>query len=162
MAGTDGRPEVAHFSDLRPHSRLFLDAVLPEYERTNFIVMGGVGEDPAARPAIPSSELHLGIVECAPGNGGGLHSHPTVEVFMALTGRWEIRWGDEGEQRVLLEPWDVAAVPAGVMRGFRNVGAEEAHLLAVLTGREAGEITWHEHVLQRAGEQAAPFAEERR
>jgi mannose-6-phosphate isomerase-like protein (cupin superfamily) len=149
------RVQVARFRDLAPSSRLFLDASLPRYERTNYMVMGEVGEDREIRAAIPSADLHLGIVECAPGMGGALHSHPTLEVFMALSGHWGIRWGDEGENEVVLEPFDVAAVPAGVMRGFRNVGIEEAHLLAVLSGRDAGEITWHPSVVGKVEKRRA-------
>jgi mannose-6-phosphate isomerase-like protein (cupin superfamily) len=149
------RVQVARFRDLAPSSRLFLDASIPRYERKNYMVMGEVGEDPQTRAAIPSADLHLGIVECAPGTGGGLHSHPTVEVFIALSGQWGIRWGDEGENEVVLEPFDAVAVPAGVMRGFRNVGTEGAHLLAVLTGRDAGEITWHPSVVEKVEKRQA-------
>ena len=80
--------------------------------------------------------FRLGIVTCPPGNGPGLHVHyKTHETFLALTGRWEIQWGDKGEEVTLLEPFDLIAVPPKVTRRFVNVGTEDAHLLVIIQGR---------------------------
>ena len=69
---------------------------------------------------------------------------------MVLTGRWAVVWGDAGEEEALLERWDVISVPAGVMRGFRNAGDEDAYLLAVVGGTDAGRITWAPEVVEEA------------
>jgi hypothetical protein len=88
-AGSDplsGR--VAHFADLEPSSALFIDTVLPGYARTIWSIVGqNVGENREARPAIPPDGFHLAVIEAEPGNGSALHTHTTVEVFMALSGR---------------------------------------------------------------------------
>jgi mannose-6-phosphate isomerase-like protein (cupin superfamily) len=44
----------------------------------------------------------------------------------------------EGEEEVMLEPFDVFSVPPGIMRGLRNVGTEPAHILAILGGTDPG------------------------
>ena len=80
--------------------------------------------------------FRLGIVTCPPGNGPGLHVHyKTHETFMALTGKWEIQWGDKGEETIVLEPYDLIAVPPKVTRRFVNVAAEDAHLLVIIQGK---------------------------
>jgi uncharacterized RmlC-like cupin family protein len=80
--------------------------------------------------------FRLGIVTCPPGNGPGLHVHwRTHETFMALTGKWEIIWGDKGEEKTILEPFDLIAVPPQVTRTFVNISDADAHLLVVIQGK---------------------------
>ena len=75
-------------------------------------------------PCIPglSPPGHVRTPYSAPGNGAAFHSQGSEETFIALTGRWEVYWGDEGRESVVLEPFDGMVVPDGVLRGFRNVG----------------------------------------
>lgn len=135
---------VAFFKDLVPSTRPLIDAVLPQFHREIFsIIGGGVTEDAEVRPPIAAVEgFHLSIVKCGPGKGTGLHNHRTVEVFIPLTGRWSIHWGNQGENEVMLGPYDVASVPISVMRGFRNVSDEEGLLLVVLGGTDPGQVDW--------------------
>ena len=80
--------------------------------------------------------FRLGIVTCPPGNGPGLHVHwKTHETFMALTGKWEVIWGDKGEEKTIIEPFDLIAVPPRVTRTFINISDEDAHLLAIIQGQ---------------------------
>src|SRR5881396_3429131 len=125
---------VARFRELRPSTQAFVDTRLPEHQRKIFNVIGrGVTEDPGLAPAIPDArDFNLTYVGADPGKGAALHAHPTVEVFVALTGRWAVYWGDEGEQEVVLEPFDTISIPPGVMRGFRNAGPEHGYLMAIL------------------------------
>jgi len=39
------------------------------------------------------------------------------------------------------------------MRGFRNVGDEEAYLLTIMEGRDAGRVTWSPEILDQAKEE---------
>ena len=55
---------------------------------------------------------------------------------MALTGRWEIQWGDKGEESTLLEPFDLIAVPPKVTRRFVNRSDADAHLLVIIQGKQ--------------------------
>lgn len=75
------------------------------------------------------------IADCEPGHGPSLHMHDkTWETFMALTGRWAMQWGDEGEHEVILEPYDTLAYPPGVCRTFRNISDENAYILVLISG----------------------------
>src|SRR5262245_32563928 len=76
----------------------------------------------------------LSIAECPPGNGPSMHIHEhTIENFFCLSGRFEIAWGDRGEeQNVVLEPLDFISVPPGVPRKFTNVHESELGRLFVL------------------------------
>ncbi|PYO19727.1 MAG: cupin domain-containing protein [Candidatus Rokuibacteriota bacterium] len=145
---------VARFRELRPSTQAFVDTRLPEHQRKIFNVIGrGVTEDPGLAPAIPDArDFNLTYVGADPGKGAALHAHPTVEVFVALTGRWAVYWGDEGEQEVVLEPFDTISIPPGVMRGFRNAGPEHGYLMAILGGTDSGKVAWAKSVLARAKE----------
>lgn len=80
--------------------------------------------------------FRLGIATCPPGQGPGLHVHyNTHETFMALSGRWEIQWGDRGEESIVLEPMDLIAVPPRVTRRFINRSDAEAHLMVIIQGK---------------------------
>lgn len=152
ISSTEMLKRVARFGELKPSSRPFVDSLIPGHERQNFRIIGrGVTEDPSAQPAISGfHDFNLGLNKAAPGKKAALHSHTTVEVFMPLTGEWSITWGDDGENEVILGPWDAISVPPGVMRGFQNVGGEDAYLLAILGGSDAGKVTWPEEILEQA------------
>lgn len=143
---------VARFAELEPSSALFIDTALPGYARTIWSIIGrNVGEDRSVQPAIPPDGFHLAVIEAEPGNGSALHTHTTVEVFMPLTGRWQLSYGDAGEREITLEQWDVCSVPPGVWRGFRNVGGGSGHLLVMVGGTDAGRLTWAPEILEQAG-----------
>lgn len=143
---------VARFSALQPSRQAFADNRIPGHERVIFNVIGrGVTEDASLQPAIIDVQgFNLTFVRVAPGKGAALHSHPTVEVFTPLCGEWSIYWGERGEEEIILGPWDTISVPPGVMRGFRNVGQEEAYLMAILGGTDAGRVSWAPQVLEQA------------
>ena len=145
---------VARFAGMAPNKVAFLDTRLPDHHRDVFNMIGyGVNEDPDTKPAIADAQgftvTHNG---CEPGKGSALHTHDTIEVFIPLTGRWSIYWGDEGEHEVILEQGDVISVPTGVMRGFRNAGDDYAVLMAVIEGSTPPGVTWHEGVIEAARE----------
>ena len=152
---------VAFFKDLVPSKIPLIDAVLPQYQREIFsIIGGGVTEDAQVRPPIAAVEgFHLSIVKCGAGKGTGLHNHRTVEVFIPLTGRWSIHWGSRGENEVILGPYDVASVPISVMRGFRNVSDQEGLLLVVVGGTDPGQVEWTGDVLSAVQKKGFGFDE---
>ena len=140
---TDANPSVeamearvARFSRLHPTDD-YVDAGIPGHERTTYRV---IGEQPAA--PIQAEDFHLNIVRCEPGKAAPLHNHLTQEVFIAVTGRWEVFWGPEGRRCITLEPMDTIAIPPGVSRGFRNVSESAALLIGIAGGRDPGHINW--------------------
>ncbi len=146
------KKRYAKFSDLNPSKQAFVDTRLPEHERDIFNVIGeGVTEDPELKPAINAVEgFNVTYVGADPGKGAALHAHTTVEVFYAMSGRWAVFWGDEGENEIELDTFDMVSVPVGVLRGFRNISNEHAHLMAILGGRDAGKVSWAPAVLEKA------------
>lgn len=140
---TDANPSVAEmearvarFKALVPTPD-YIDSGIPGCERTTYRVLGSV---PAA--PLQAEGFHLNLVLCEPGKAAPLHNHLTQEVFVALTGRWAVFWGPEGERSLVLEPWDTISIPPGVSRGFRNVGAEPAYLMGMASGHDPGMINW--------------------
>ena len=72
---------------------------------------------------------------CPPGQGPCLHSHDlTYETFMVLEGTFEFHLGDEAQEKVVLNKWDVFSCPPGMYRGFTNVSDEDSVLLTFVTG----------------------------
>ena len=145
---------TAKFGELQPSKMAFLDTKIPGHERDIYnVIGGGVTEDASLKPAITAvQDFNVTYVGAGPGKGAALHSHTTVEVFISMSGRWSVFWGDDGENEVTLEPWDVVSVPTEVMRGFRNVGDEHGYLMAILGGTDAGRVAWAQRVLDQATE----------
>lgn len=138
---------VARFQALRATDD-YVDAGIPGCERTTYRV---IGDHPAA--PLQAENFHLNLVRCEPGKSAPLHSHLTEEVFIALSGRWEVFWGPLGERSLTIEPFDTVSVPAGLSRGFRNIGSESALLIGIAGGRHPGLINWPAEV--RAAAKAA-------
>jgi mannose-6-phosphate isomerase-like protein (cupin superfamily) len=144
---------VARFKNLEGSKQPMLDAVIPGCEREIYQIIGrGVAEDKDQKVAIADNrDFSVAVVRCQPGKGTLHHDHLTNEVFMPLSGRWKIFWGDDEESRfVILEPWDVASCPPHVMRGFRNVGTEEGLLFVIVGGTDPGKVDWRKDVLAEA------------
>jgi len=137
---------VARFQALRPTAD-YVDSHIPGCERTTYRVIGNQPDAP-----LQAEGFHLNIVRCDPGKSAPLHNHLTQEVFVALTGRWEVFWGPEGQSSLVLEPLDTIAIPAGVSRGFRNIALEPSLLMGMASGRDPGDINWPPQV--RAAAQA--------
>jgi mannose-6-phosphate isomerase-like protein (cupin superfamily) len=131
---------VARFRALLPTDD-YVDAAIPGCERSTYRVLG-------AQPGAPlaAEGFHMNLVCCEPGKSAPLHNHLTQEVFVALSGRWQVFWGPAGERSVLLEAWDTISIPPGVSRGFRNVGDAPAWLMGMASGTEPGMINWPEPV----------------
>ena len=145
---------VAKFRELVPSARPLVDAVLPQFHRQIFNIIGsGVTEDATMKVPITAVDgFHMSIIKAGPKKGTGLHNHRTVEVFMPLTGTWSVQWGDDGENELTIGQWDVISVPTGIMRGFRNESAEEAYLLALVGGDDPGRVAWATNVMSAVRE----------
>ncbi|MCC7048370.1 MAG: cupin domain-containing protein [Alphaproteobacteria bacterium] len=145
------RARVARFKDLQSSSEAFIDTRIPEYNREIYNIIGrGVTEDAKLKPAIEDNrDFNLTLMKSDPGKGSSQHDHQTIECFVALTGKWAITLGDNGEEAIILEPFDVFSVPPGVMRGVRNVGAEPAYILTILGGTDPGRAKWSQQINEK-------------
>jgi quercetin dioxygenase-like cupin family protein len=131
---------VARFAALRPTGD-YVDAGIPGCERTTYRVLGNPPDAP-----LQAEDFHLNLVRCEPGKSAPLHNHLTQEVFIAVTGRWEVFWGPEGARGLVLEPLDTISIPPGVSRGFRNLSDQAALLIGIAGGRDPGHINWPDPV----------------
>lgn len=131
---------VARFRGLAP-THDYVDAAIPGCERSTYRVLGNQPGAPLA-----ADGFHMNLVRCEPGKSAPLHNHLTQEVFVALSGRWQVFWGPTGERSVLLERWDTISIAPGLSRGFRNVGDEPAWLMGMASGTDPGMINWPEPV----------------
>jgi mannose-6-phosphate isomerase-like protein (cupin superfamily) len=153
LSRDDMMKRVALWKDQKPNPQMFVDTRLPEYERDLYSIIGeGVSEDPDNPVAITDVEgFHMAYIGCEPGKGASLHSHPTVEVFIPLTGVWSIYWNEvDTREEVILGPMDCVSVPPKVMRGFYNAGNEHALMIGIVGGTEATRVDWPEEILDRA------------
>src|SRR5581483_7913600 len=64
----------------------------------------------------------------------------TVENFFCLCGRFEIAWGDNGENTLVLEPNDMISVPRGENRSFRNISDEIGRLLVMIVPETEAQV----------------------
>jgi len=137
---------IARFGKMKPQSGLYDEAMgIPReaYElmaaKTLFLLMAPetLGGPMAQQPAIVGPNgMSVIIARCPPGDKPLLHAHNhTVENFMCLTGRFRIRWGDQGENDIDLEPFDMISVPPGIVRQFENVTDQDALLLVIISGQ---------------------------
>jgi mannose-6-phosphate isomerase-like protein (cupin superfamily) len=127
---------VARFSQLSP-TQAYPDAGIPGCERTTYRVLGHPPDAP-----LQAETFHLNIVRCDPGKAAPLHNHLTQEVFIAITGLWQVFWGPEGQRALILEPMDTINIPPGLSRGFRNISTEPALLIGIAGGHDPGNINW--------------------
>ncbi len=137
--------QIARFGEIKPQSNSYSeeDGIPKEaYEtltaKTLYLLMSPEkqGGPMAHQPAvITADKMSVIIAECPPGDRPVLHAHHrTNETFFCLDGRFRIRWGDEGENEIFLDPYDMIAVPPGVVRDFTNVSDKTARLLVWITG----------------------------
>jgi quercetin dioxygenase-like cupin family protein len=139
------KARIARFRELQPLALQQNDAAVPQaardvvYARKLLSVIGlaeGAGTPiNEAAPIRGAAGMTMTLAVCPPGQGPGLHAHrETFETFTVLKGRFEVRWNDDGSERVVLEAFDTISVPPGVCRAFRNVSDEEGLLQVLITG----------------------------
>jgi uncharacterized RmlC-like cupin family protein len=137
---------VARFAELRPQSSYYRkqdgipdEAYTTVTAKTLYTLMAPSAKagPMSAKPAVVADDnLSVIIAECPPGDKPMLHAHfHTTEHFLCLKGRFRIRWGDQGENELFLDPYDMIAVPKAVCRDFTNVTDETAYLLVLITGQ---------------------------
>lgn len=86
-------------------------------------------------PIIGAGDVSITYAACPPDTGPTLHAHrKTIETFTVMRGRFEFSAGDEGAEKVTLEPLDVVSVLPGVHRAFKNISDEDGVLQVLITG----------------------------
>lgn len=79
---------------------------------------------------------------------------------MCLDGRFKIQWGDEGENQIELDKYDMIAVPPGVVRRFENISDETGRLLVWINGDSEEEFNDIDHPQVEADRLADQFGDD--
>jgi mannose-6-phosphate isomerase-like protein (cupin superfamily) len=113
----------------------FQEKVNPNYRRAQmrYVGTGATGVQTDSN-TVPSEHFTLSTMVIPAGHEGPLHTHHDVEeVFFVLKGQMTCYMEKDGErvERTLHER-DAISVPAGVARGERNDGAEDALMLVIV------------------------------
>lgn len=86
-------------------------------------------------PIMGAAGATMYISVLPPGQGPCLHAHnSTYETFMVLEGKIEFSIGDVGQEKRVLDKWDLLSCPSKTYRGFRNVDSQDSVLLTVISG----------------------------
>ena len=141
---------LIRFKELDQHQSGFrpIDMALARFDRRRFSVIGRPSEATSDSKSLNSVEaFNMVYVQCDPGKGIGLHKHNTAEIFIPMTGMWEVGMGDEGESLVTLGPWDILNVPLNVMHSATNVSNAAAFLMVISTDQRGPEIFWDPKII---------------
>jgi uncharacterized RmlC-like cupin family protein len=140
---------VVRFKEVTPNWEAYPEAVLPAYQRALYRYIGTAGGVDDRIPAtVTNGDVSFALAYADPGRGAPLHDHTAQEIFFALTSSWKIYFGDEGEEHVILEPWDAVLVPRGMQRGFANAGNQPGYLMAIITRGDEPFPDYSESVLE--------------
>ncbi|SFF49195.1 cupin domain-containing protein [Blastococcus tunisiensis] len=91
--------------------------------------LGGARFTSLASPARGTTDTSVWVVDIAPGTAGTPHRLTREEVFVVLSGRAEVRLGDELSHA---GPGDAVVVPPGVPFALAPVGEEPLRALCCL------------------------------
>lgn len=141
-------------SDMVPCKIAFIDCKMKGSDLKENYSLIGPGVTQSADQVVNLREPHgfsLGVAAMPAGVVNNLHVHYTAEVFMVFKGRWEFRWGANGDEGTVIgEPGDVVSIPTWIFRGFKNVGDEDGWIFTALGGDETGGLIWHPSILEQA------------
>jgi len=142
---------IMRYDTVQPDWDAFREARLPDFRRAVYKYVGAFAlETSDVQAPVEGDHFSFGLTYVEPGRGAPLHAHTTEEVFFPLCGTWQVFWGDPGQlQRATLNAWDAISLPGPVMRGFRNVGREDAWLLVMLGGGSPPPPVYHESVVEQ-------------
>ncbi|HET6550518.1 MAG TPA: cupin domain-containing protein [Solirubrobacter sp.] len=87
---------------------------------------GVVGGAEISQATTGAHNLYMGIFRVPPGSRGRPHYHDNCEsALYMLAGSIEIRWGDQLEQSLTVEPGDMLYVPPRETHTVRNLSDDE-------------------------------------
>lgn len=122
--------------------------------KASYSVIGpGVSEN--SDQVVNIAEPHgfsVGAASMPAGVVNNQHLHYTAEVFICTRGRWQMRLGQHGDQRVDIGPDTVFSAPTWAFRGFQNIGGDDSWLFAVIGGDDTGGVLWAPQVLEAAAD----------
>ena len=137
MSPAEMEPYIARYADLKEDLDIFPGIkATPDGYRKHFHVISHNSHLGPASITTPHG-FHMSFLEVPPGNGGKLHAHNLPEVFIGVTGLFEISWGNQGHHSVVLGPRDTISVPPRHAY-LKNCGEGPGILQVIYDG--AGEV----------------------
>ena len=132
----------------------FIDCKTPGSDKKENYSFIGPGVSQSDKQFVNLKEFHgfnIGAAAMPQGCINNLHIHFTAEVFFIYKGKWEFRWGNQGEYTVVLSEGTIFSPKTWLFRGFRNIGKEkDSFVFTALGGDDTGGIIWHPNVLKEA------------
>jgi mannose-6-phosphate isomerase-like protein (cupin superfamily) len=143
---------VMRFANIKATVGAPPDARLPEFQRERFPVVGRPEE---RRPGDPQSlttgaNVNIMYLRCEPGMGFSLHKHDDWEMFIPMTGKWQITCGDQ--RKIILGPWDAMLMPGDIYHDAKNVSESPAFMMGINPGNRQAKFTVHPSVVARLTE----------
>ena len=109
------------------------DMLLPRFERDRFSVIGRPAEGSTKGTALGDVKaFSIVYLRCEPGTGIGSHAHASAEVFVVMSGQWEM---DVEGTKTIVNPFDVISVPPDLFHAATNVSDQTAVMMAINEGQ---------------------------
>jgi quercetin dioxygenase-like cupin family protein len=109
------------------------DMKLPRFERERYSIIGRPAEGSTKGKALGDvTAFSVVYLRCEPGKGLASHAHASAEVFVVMSGQWEL---DVEGTRTVLNPFDVISVPPDLFHGARNIGDAPGVMMAINEGQ---------------------------
>ena len=101
-----------------------MKVVKPSQDRD--VPRGVVGGSELSQATVGADSIYMGVFRVPPGARSRPHYHANCEsaVYM-LRGRMEIRWGEDLQESVVVEPQDMLYVPPRQTHVLHNLSATE-------------------------------------
>jgi quercetin dioxygenase-like cupin family protein len=116
------------------------DRWVERYKRQRFSVVGRPDERPDGDKGVAmGTDFNIGYMGCEPGKGHCCHAHPGVEVFIVMSGKWEI--DVRGVGKIIAEPWDVVSMPPNSFHSATNISDQMAFIMSVNDGTKTAPYT---------------------
>ena len=127
------RRRVVRFKEVPQLKNAYDETQLPANQRVLYRYFGNQASDARdVPPAVEGVSVNVALVTAGPGKGAPLHDHECEEIFVVMRGAFEVSFGENGEEAVVLHEWDAISVPAGIHRAWRNVGPPDGWIMAIL------------------------------
>jgi len=124
---------LVRFKELPSLQHAYEETQLPAHQRVLYRYFGNQASDAKdVPPAVEGISLNVALVTADPGKGAPLHDHEREEIFVVMRGTFEVSFGENGEERVVLNEWDAISVPSGIHRAWPNLGPPDGRIMAIL------------------------------
>ncbi len=137
---------VVRFRDLAKRKSPFRpkDMLLERFDRERYAVIGRPAEGSTTGSSAEVKAFSVVYLRCEAGKGLAAHAHASSEVFIVMSGRWEL---DVQGTKTVLEPFDVVSVTPDAMHSARNISNGPAFMMTINEGQRGAPIRFDPAIL---------------